>query len=92
MALSGSRLQTNLAADFLSQIQTAFPVNASLLTAEKTALQNAQTSLANALAAAAGPDVVTEAKNATLTIPGTGLVAPSGGGAVTGSSTTGGLT
>lgn len=29
--------------------------------------------------------------NATLSVPGTGLVAPSGGGAVTGSSTTGSI-
>jgi hypothetical protein len=70
MSLDGNRLKTSLQADILSQLQSAFPVNASLLTAEKTALNTAQQSLANAIANAVGPDAVTEVKNATV-LPGT---------------------
>lgn len=60
MALSGSRLQTALAGDILTQLQANFPVSASLLPAEKTLMNNAMTQLANSIAAGTGPDVVTE--------------------------------
>ena len=60
MALSGTRLTGTLATDFLSQLQAAYPVNSSLLPAEKTAYATAQSALAQALANAAGPDIVGE--------------------------------
>ncbi len=52
MALSGSRLQ----AAILTAIQTAFPINTNLKTAEKTAIAAAQL----ALAASFAPPTVTE--------------------------------
>lgn len=60
MALSGSRLQTALATDILTQLQSAFPISGSLLPAEQTKLQAAQQSMASAMAAAIGPDTVSE--------------------------------
>lgn len=60
MALSGARLTTALSADILTQLQALLPVNSSLLSAEKTGYAAAQVNLANALANAIGPDVVTE--------------------------------
>lgn len=79
MSLSGTRLQSSLAADFLAQIQAKFPIPSTLLAAEKTALQGAQTNLANAMAAAAGPDVVTEVKNASVSTTDTGTVTSGAG-------------
>jgi hypothetical protein len=84
MALSGSRLTTALAADILSQLQTLFPVNASLLSAEKTAYATGQTNLANALANAAGPDVVSEVTGHASVNPGS---FSNSGGSVTGTGT-----
>lgn len=53
---------------------------------EQTAVEN-EDAWADALA-----DVIINAiKSASISVPGLGLVAPSGGGPVTGSSTTGGL-
>ncbi len=71
MPLSGSRLNTALAADLLSQMQSKFPIDSSLLPAEKTALAAAQKDHCDAQAAAIGPDVVTE-------ITGNGVVTVTG--------------
>ncbi len=76
MALSGSRLKTALAADIFTQLQIQFPINGSLLSAEQTYIGTAQQDLANAIAAAVGPDVVTEVTtNAVASVTGvtTGL-------------------
>jgi hypothetical protein len=70
MSLSGSRLTGTLSADYLTQLQSLFPINASLLPAEKSYLATAQQNLANALANAGGPDIVTEVKNATVAVTG----------------------
>lgn len=70
MAMNGARLIGTLAADYLTQLQALFPINASLLPAEKTYIATAQTNLANALANAGGPDIVTEVKNATVAVTG----------------------
>lgn len=70
MSMSGSRLQSALAADILTQLQSAFPISGSLKPAEQTASAAAQTSMANALAAAIGPDTVSEITgHAAVTVP-----------------------
>lgn len=60
MALSGSRLQTALAADFAAQLASLFVLPGALLPAEQAAYTASQQHLANAMANAIGPDVVTE--------------------------------
>ncbi len=71
MGLSGSRLTGTLAADYLTQLQALFPVNASLLAAEKTAYATAQQNIATAFANAGGPDVVNEISgHAVVTVTG----------------------
>lgn len=90
MALSGARLSGSLKTDILAQLQSLFPINANLLTAEKAALVTAQTNFANAIGSPVGSDTVTEiASNAivnpvTLSITPNNIVAPSGGGACSG--------
>lgn len=64
--MSGTRLKGNLAADYLTQIQTAFPIPGTLQAGEITALQNAQQAIANALANAGGPDIVAEVANISI--------------------------
>lgn len=80
MAMSGSRLTGTLDTDILAQIQSAFPIDASLKTAEKAGIAAAQSALAQAIANAAGPDIVNEVKNASIG-PGTFT---NGAGSVTG--------
>lgn len=88
MALSGTRLQTALASDIYAQLQAIFPLNADLLAAEKTLILAAQQNLANAMANAAGPDIVSEITgNAVVPIGIVGTVT-SGPGAGGGTSTT----
>jgi hypothetical protein len=82
MSMSGTRLKSNLAADYLSQLQSLFPIDSSLLPAEKTALQSAQTNIANALANAGGPDIVTEVGNATVLVSGVTSGGSTAGGTV----------
>jgi hypothetical protein len=60
MALSGSRLTSALAGDYLTQLEALFPINGSLLSAEQSGLTNSLQNLANALANAGGPDIVSE--------------------------------
>jgi hypothetical protein len=81
MALSGTRLKSALSADYLTQLQSLFPIPAALLAAEKSAAASAQSALANALANAGGPDIVAEITgNAVVPVPGitTGLSTASG--------------
>ena len=88
MALSGSRLKTALTADIYTQLQSQFPINSSLLAAEKTYIATAQQDLANAIANAVGPDTITEITgNAVAAVTGvTGVTTGSGtsGPSVTG--------
>lgn len=81
MSMSGSHLTSALSADILTQLQSAFPVNASLLTAEKTAVTAAQTALATAIATGSGADIVTEVKAGVVTVTGVS----SGGSTASGS-------
>lgn len=82
MALSGSRLQTALAADILSALQSAFPIPSALLSAEKTTCAANQTALAAAMGQGVGPDVVTEITGHAVLVV-TGVVAGGGTGAGT---------
>lgn len=79
MSLSGTRLKTNLAADILTQLNTIFPTDTNLLAAEKTLINTAKQNIANAIANAAGPDVVTEVLNAVVTVTSVSGVTPGGG-------------
>lgn len=88
MSMSGSRLQGNLKDDFFTNIKNAFPLDPNLKAAEKTAILNAQEVLSQALANAAGPDVVTEVQQATVNVNGTASVTSAPGTApVTGTGT-----
>lgn len=60
MSLLGSRLTTARYAAALSEIQNLFPINSSLLSAEKTALASWQDKLAQAVTKNEGQDIVTE--------------------------------
>jgi hypothetical protein len=60
MSLSGTRLKNALATDINTQLTIQFPVNVSLLAAEQALYTAGQQKIADAIANAAGPDVVTE--------------------------------
>lgn len=61
MALSGSRLTGTLQTDILAQLQAQFPAPSPALQAgELTAFNAAQLKIAQAIANASGPDIVTE--------------------------------
>ncbi len=70
MALSGSRLATQLQTDYLAKLLEVFPINTGLLPAEITAANAAMTKLAQAFAVPGGPDIVTEfVSHAVATVP-----------------------
>jgi len=60
MPLSGTRLKNALTTDIATQLATQFPVNGSLLAPEQALYTTSQQKIAQAIADAAGPDVVTE--------------------------------
>ena len=60
MALSGNRLKAALATDIGQQLIAMFQLNGDLLPAEKQGYLDSQQKIADAIANAAGPDVVSE--------------------------------
>lgn len=80
MPLSGGRLGSAMSADILTAINAAFPTDAGLLPAEKTAINSAKAAFANAIGTPSGADVVTEITghallNVTGVTPGPGTAA-----------------
>ena len=82
MSLSGSRLTTALAADILTALQSAFPVNSSLLTAEKSSINTNQQKMATAIANGSGADIVTEITTNAIVPAGTVTTGAGAGGTV----------
>ena len=60
MTLLGSRVGTAINGDVLTALQAAFPCPASLSTAQKSAYNAAQASLASCIGTPVGTDMVTE--------------------------------
>lgn len=81
MALSGSRLEGQLKTDILAKLQAKFPIPSGLLSAEQTALQQAQQKLADAIAEGSGTDIVTEITGHAVVPTGIALSVTSGPGA-----------
>lgn len=84
MALSGTRLRAAEKSGILTQLQTLFPIDASLLTAEKTAIAAAQDKIAEAFAYGGAPATVSEITGNALLASGIVTTGLGAGGAVTG--------
>lgn len=88
MALSASRLTSNLAADYFTQLKALFPYPPGLLPGEQTQADQSLQNLAQALANADGPDIVNEiVDNALVTVPFVTGVTPGGSNSGSGNGT-----
>jgi hypothetical protein len=75
MAMSGTTLKAALKAAILSQLQALFPVSGSLTADEQTALNAAQSKIAEAIAYGDGPTTVSHiTANAAVATTDTGTV------------------
>lgn len=87
MSMSGSRLTGTLYNDYLAQLQAAFPIPGGLLGPEQAGLNSGQMAIAQALANAGGPDIVTEVQQATVAVTVASVTGVTSGASVSGPGT-----
>jgi hypothetical protein len=87
MPLVGSRLNTQLYADYLAKLQAMFPMPAGLQPAEQVIFSTNQQKLAHSFADLGGTDIVNEVLNAVVAVESVSGVTPGGGSSGPGSGT-----